>query len=693
MTHCLNRNLLKHTPLFSVLVISVCGAESAPYMDEMTITGTRSEQILLEEPVSITVINQEQVRKMTHSSVADMLVDVPGVQITDLSARGAPRIMIRGERGSRTLLLIDGQKVSENKSMDGAPILMNPANIERIEIIKGPASVLYGSEAIGGVVNIITKKGGTKPLEADLSALYNSSDNGRDLYAALAGSNAGFDYRISYSDNDHGDLETPDGTLEGSSWSSKEGRIYLGYHNDSSRLGFSYDKVDRDIEASTPAGVTSPMLPYFQLALPEWSSEKAAFFYDLNTGNDLLSKVHADIYHQETFKEFHNYMDFSFFPGHLAELRLITENQQTTMGGTLTLEWDFHPAHHLITGIDYLDDDLVADDFRDISETPPFPPIFGSSEDHYRDKADMQTFALYAQDKWTFNDDWSSTFGVRYTSVDAELSSTTDPNLASNGSDDSHTVGSVAIMYTGWDGMTLRANFGQGYRHPSLQQLFIGTVHGSSRPTYPNPDLQPETSDNFEIGFRSGRGALTLDTALFYNKSEDYITTTPCDDIHCIADTGSYYSNINRAETLGLEMFLSYVAAGGWNPYANITWLDRTFKSSSFETDNTGDPSLMGRVGVRYNRGFDNNINGWMDLYVRGASSADTTFRSRSGPVTFTSEGWGTLNLSLGAEFGKQGGYRIVADLNNLGDKVYEVASSSLPSAGRHIVVKLEANF
>ena len=64
------------------------------------------------------------------------------------------------------LILIDGQKLVENKSMDGTPLLIDPSNVERVEVIKGPASVLYGSEAIGGVVNIITKKGGDKPIQA-----------------------------------------------------------------------------------------------------------------------------------------------------------------------------------------------------------------------------------------------------------------------------------------------------------------------------------------------------------------------------------------------------------------------------------------------------------------------------------------------------------------------------------------------
>ena len=128
----------------------------------------------------------------------------------------SPRINIRGESGARVLILIDGQKVTEQKSMDGAPLLIDPNRIERIEVIKGPASVLYGSEAIGGAVNIITKKGGDRPLEADAHVSFNSSTDGFEEGLSLYGSQGGFDYRVGVTHSDQGDRRAASGTLDGS---------------------------------------------------------------------------------------------------------------------------------------------------------------------------------------------------------------------------------------------------------------------------------------------------------------------------------------------------------------------------------------------------------------------------------------------------------------------------------------------
>ncbi len=108
--------------------------------------------------MSLSVMTEDEIQKTGATSMADLMRDLPGVQITSTGAAGIYRLNLRGESGSRTLLMVDGVKISEQKSMDGAPLLIDLNSIERIEVIKGPASVLYGSEAIGGAINVITKK-------------------------------------------------------------------------------------------------------------------------------------------------------------------------------------------------------------------------------------------------------------------------------------------------------------------------------------------------------------------------------------------------------------------------------------------------------------------------------------------------------------------------------------------------------
>ena len=147
----------------SAAILSMGTAQAADVTTEdVKVTASRVEQELMDVPMSVSVITNEEIAKSSARTIGELLEDVPGVQIVNSGSQGLKRLSIRGENSFRTLVMIDGQKLSEQKSMDGTAILIDPTTVERIEVIKGPASVLYGSDAIGGAINIITKKGGTK---------------------------------------------------------------------------------------------------------------------------------------------------------------------------------------------------------------------------------------------------------------------------------------------------------------------------------------------------------------------------------------------------------------------------------------------------------------------------------------------------------------------------------------------------
>ena len=148
--------------------------------DTVIVTANRTESSLWDSPATIQVIDRQTLQNSTNVSIADDLQDIPGVEVTDNALAGRKQIRIRGEASSRVLILIDGQVVSYQRAGQnyGAGLLIDESALERIEVVKGPYSVLYGSQAIGGVVNFITKKGGDKPLGGSVKAVYNSATAG-----------------------------------------------------------------------------------------------------------------------------------------------------------------------------------------------------------------------------------------------------------------------------------------------------------------------------------------------------------------------------------------------------------------------------------------------------------------------------------------------------------------------------------
>lgn len=156
--HCQKR-ILAAAVAAALFAIGAGAAQADEYttLAPVKVTASRVEQELKDVNMSVSVITQEEIRESNARTVGELLENVPGVRINNDGGQGIKRVKIRGESAFHTLVMIDGQKIGEQKSMSGSPLLISPSEIERIEVIKGPASVLYGSEAIGGAINIITK--------------------------------------------------------------------------------------------------------------------------------------------------------------------------------------------------------------------------------------------------------------------------------------------------------------------------------------------------------------------------------------------------------------------------------------------------------------------------------------------------------------------------------------------------------
>lgn len=659
---------------------------------EVVITATKTEKELLEAPASISVVDEEELRRQSPASVADALDDIPGVEILDQSIAGAKRVLIRGETGARVLVLIDGQKISEQKSMDGAALLIDPNRVERIEVVKGPASVLYGSEAIGGVVNIITKKGGERPIQAEAVTTLDSSTDGMSQYLSAFGSHEGLSYRVSGTFSDQDNRHTPAGTLDGSNYMTRDLAAFVGYDTENISVGASYDDYYSNINSVTPDGVIGDTLSYFQIDLPKWERRKGAAFFELRDISDTLLKVRADAYYQKTRKVMHNDMDLNIAMGPTMsmtmEMRQKTDNDQDTYGGSVQSDWLFFDSHYVILGYDVARDDLDAT--TDIATTTIMPPMMGvppSTElSSYSYEGSMTTHAIYLQDEWTFLDDFTLTAGVRQTWAESSLDDTDNPEIETKSKTHSYPVFSAGLTWAALDDLVFRGLFSQGYRLPTLQQLYIGTVHGGSTPTLPNDDLDPETSNNFELGARYDDGVFSVDLAGFVTMAEDYITTEAVDD------SADQFVNVDKANTHGVELSLGYLFASlDTTLYGSGTWLKREFKSDGFSTWDTGHPEFMGRLGARWERFFDEpGVNVFADLYARFASEAKD--ESSDGSVE-EYDAWQTLNLTLGAEFGAERQYFVTLALNNLLDEEYTLATSTLVEPGMHAVLRLGLSF
>lgn len=661
-------------------------AEESIRTEAVQVTASRVERELLDVPMSVSVVTREELERETGKTVADFLDQIPGVEVMNDGSQGLKRLKIRGENAFRTLVMIDGQKVSEHKSMSGTPILIDPSQIERIEVIKGPASVLYGSDAIGGAVNIITKKGGVRPVEGYVTGGLDTSGSGKTAAGGVSGRWNGWSYRLNASTSSYGELETPVGKAANTEFSNRSGSAYLAYDlTENITVGGSLDSFDLKSKSGDQIDILEGKLKDFWVDIPEWKRTKGALFVDMKNLTDHLVRLRADVFRQRTIKQMENLVQPSI------TMRNYADNTLDQTGVSVQSDWQLG-EHYLIAGYEYSHDDLAAASRFTIS---PMSGMIVSDTNEIYD-AQMDTHALYLSAESPVTEAVRLNYGVRYTYVSGEadmrgsqktMGSAQSTYGASHDSSDGHAVFNAGALWRLTDDLALRATWAQGYRYPTMQELYIDTEMGGGI-AYSNPDLKPETSNNFEAGLRWTGDLANVDAAVFFTKAEDYITALAQD----ATGVTTRFENVGEATTYGLEGTVSLTSFPyGIEPYANLTLMRRKFEQNGFSTYDSGTPEITVRYGVKWSRtvsGLDLSTN----LYADTMSGTKSSNLDPENETITRVGGATTFNLTGGIAFGPEKRYSLDAGFYNITDKLY-TKSGAIYEAGRSAAVKFNAKF
>lgn len=657
-------------------------AGDTPYLETVTVIGTGLPTEVMHNPASIMVISAEDIAQTAPVSIGALLRDVPGVQVSE---EGVERVAIRGESARRVAILIDGQRLTDHTNY-GQPVLVDPTTIERIEVVRGASSVVSGSSAIGGVINIITKKGAAQPFSLSTTAGYLSATHGHRVSATAAGTVAAgagaLDYRLSLGRMKQGDRRTPDGRLEPSDVRDQNVSAHLGY-----RLGDHYFGLKAqayDLGANVYTGV-----PDFLVSLPKRDLRKTALFYEGTQLAPWLTKLTLDAHHQRIERSFNN--DISMAAGPML-MRIVSDSldEQASGGVQARAEMKFSERSRTVAGLEWEDDALESDKTTTITRTPP-----GVTVPSLRfDDAKTRTLSVFGQHEWRFAPQWTATLGARGYRVRSTHNAATVNGVAgptAKGSD-SHVLGSAGLVWAPAQPWALRANVSQGYIYPTLAQLFLSTSGGGVT-LVGNPDLKPETSTTYELGARYASGQTVLDVALFHARARDYISTA-------ITGTSGTYQNVDTARSWGLDVQAEQgLGVWGLTPYTALTVMRRQLRyGSGLHTYDSGAPSIAGRVGLRKDWSAG-RMAGSVDLFLRGESRV--RLRADSGVMGETAAGYGVLGLRAHTQFAP--GSSLVVELNNLTNRRYHPFSNlannsyqpngQVPGAKRSINVFLNYQF
>lgn len=669
-------------------------------LDTQVVLGAGSKVSILENPASVSVISKEDIQKNPAIGIADQLRNLPGVQVYDDGTPGMMRIRIRGEESRRVTIQIDGHAITDHSAY-GAPMLIDPSIIERIEVVRGPSSVLSGSNAIGGVVNIITKRGSSKPIEGSITATGFSATSGYSTTANLMGAAGDIDWRLTAGKAHEGDRRTPEGRISPTDYDTDQLSMHVGYTADNHYFAVKADQFR--LEANTLAFFQDPSkYPEFDVSLPQRDLQKTGLYYEVQNLNSLVTNLEASIYYQTVDR---------YFTNHIVELEpdagivsstvdSTSDDLQETSGFKLQTDLNLTSLGTTVWGLEYQYDTIKTDKTAlvDIVMGGPFQPPLVNTKTF--DDAQINTLSTFLQQQLNLGDKTTLFLGGRFYTVKAKQNvseKTTNQNfqtLALSKKTDDRFLGSLGLVHKYTDNWSVRANASQGYSYPTLQQLFLTTTAGGTV-VDGNKDLKPEKSDVVELGTRWSSDRFMLDAAVFHIWSKDYIFESFVRKQN--GRTFGVYENVNKVETDGAELQAEYYLTNSDTAlyvHANATRRELSYADGTRTTE-SGTPRFSGRFGVRHGWLYSPVTDAELDIFVRGETKAkyhdlDPTYQEATSTPGKTAASYGTLNAQFAVKHDTY--LDINLSLNNLLDKTYH-PYGELMGAGRSAVLSTTFRF
>ncbi len=508
----------------------------------IVVTPTRMPQPIGEVGVTTSVVSSRRIETQQIQDVATALREVPGVQVTQTGSPGTETdVSIRGTTAAETLVMIDGVPVNDSAtgSFDISRLTTN--DLDRIEVVRGAGGALYGSQAIGGVVNLITQEGSGPPRFTLLSEGGNRASEQQALVFGGAEGKLAYSGALSYySTTGFRPINDNSDNLAGS--------LRLDYHLDENTTLHGFARYDRANVSLANYSISEG------IALNPNAHQRNEFMLfkggvDHNFGDKLQVRTSAFYVRDEL-----RLNEVPFVASPSSETDDIPDE---TRGGNLEAIYTWTQNIRTLAGFDFLDR-WVRSDSNLIFFAPP-PVTVSLSDFHAR----RQEYAGYVeQEAHLLHGHLIATAGFR---VDGNSQFGKEVSPA----------WSVAIPIK-QIGATLRGSYSEGFRAPSFNELYF--------PGFGNPNLEPEISSEYDGGFTKDFGEAASFTATYFSRRvHNLIVTVPCAVNPVTCPFGSMAGNAGRVDTQGVEFEPMVYPLSGLRMGGNVTILDQTHSAGSPE--------------------------------------------------------------------------------------------------------------
>ncbi len=574
------KSLLLVFPLLLIAIVPAVAEEPEGRQDleDMVVTSTRTRERPIDVPVTTEVITREKIEMSGAVDIGDLI----GKYVTGHYHKYNGLLSPVGMRGFRTdahgddvkgyvLILIDGHRIGT-----GNAAKINLDRIERVEVTKGPASALYGSAAMGGVINLITKKG-DGDLSAELSSDYGSFSYCKNQISGGGQVNDKFRFHATAAYEEIDDYDDPVfGTAYNSGVTKKNigaNLLFTLNENQELRLGGNY----ADLTSESPKWVNGTAYTDYRSDASQ-HNDKSHGYTDLEYNGDFWGN-------QIQWRGLAYYL---WDRNHWHWGDPVAESYQskyidTTLGTDQQLTWNMTTWNKLLLGFNLERLEKASEAVADNQPSTPYSP--GMTYDAQ---------ALFAQDSLELWDNRVNIIAAaRYDRFDVttqqpETGSLEDFNGKSVTYDHMSPKVGIGVKFLN-ELLRVRANVGEGFKSPSADQLSADYVHSNGTHYLGNPDLAPETSLTYDMGVDVFHDDFTFNLGYFHSDYEDKIVQEKyvVDGVNTTT-----YANHGDAEIAGFDISLEWLIGRTFHWPVNLClWSNATFNTTRQDKE-TGEDLL-----------------------------------------------------------------------------------------------------
>lgn len=675
--------------LFPQAVFAADSGDSADpsLLDQVQVTATRFEEPANETPIAITLVGKDQIRRQIAQTVVEHLHGETGTYVQQ-TGPGQGVVIIRGLKGSEVLHMVDGFRLNTaifRNSPNQYIAQVDPLNLDRIEVVRGPMSTLYGSDAMGGVVQFLTAdprfSGDGWQGEGNLRARYSSADESSHSRAGFAAGKEGFAISGGVSYQDINDLRVGDGdTLPFTSYTQRGADLKLyfkpadGHELTWSGQFSSQPHTPRSDVLVAGFGQTNPENAEFIYGPQERRFTQLHYRY--SNGGVLADSVDARIGYQKMIDD-RTTREFGTANREL-------EKNASTLRGVSIAAIKAVGDHRITYGVEHYEDRI--DSFRQRLNINT--GVVSARPSRFPDGSTMDSTALYVTDDWQVSDRFDVVAGLRYNRFEIDLPPVINGTGVSLEPD--KVTGHVGFAWKVDDGLRVVGNVGQGFRAPNVFDLGTFGARPSNRFNIPNPDLKPEQVISYDFGIKYATGTLEYEAIAFAMRYKDKITSVLTGAVQPNGALVVQSRNATRLNLNGIETGVRWQASAQLTAYASATYTrgDEEFGGSEYAADRV--PPLCGKIGARFSPNERLDLEGWT-LYAtrQDRLSPRDQIDARINPAG--TGGWATWNGRIGWNFSERMRLQLVAE--NITDKRYREHGSGIDDPGRNISLGVDLTF